>query len=362
MADTMILKRLILLISILISTTAIAIDYGANISGYIFYTTFSDTTFHNNRKVVAINMDADIANTAIRAQVAGLDSSSNIRRLVLEQSMSLYGTDIIYQIGRFGRVDSFYNGVLDSPGDYQMAILPFAGYSYRMYNGSFTTMDGHNLIVKRKLLDNVLVTGRAALGRGVIDEESLQQEAFHRYDPNIHMRSNNDNTDLSLKLESADWSVYLAKHKYISHQSTNSPYYLYKYYVNTYNIATYDLNKYGIQYDNKSWYIRSEITQGNTNTITSSKQISSSQKSIDYNIVSGKYFYNNTIYAGYSNGHNLTKEVHNYDRFIGFTNNYKRFTTSIEYHKGRGAGWVKYGVREGLVSWDTLVASISYSF
>ena len=358
----MILKKLILLISFLIiSVSANAIDYGGNLSGYLFYTAFSDHNFHSDRKVIAVNMDADIANTAIRAQVAGLDSSTFVRRLVLEQALSVYNIDIIYQIGRFGRVDSFYNGVLDSPGDYQMAILPFAGYSYRMYNGSFTTMDGHNLVLKKKL-DNLLITTRAAIGRGVIDEKSLQLEAFKRYDSNIDMSSGNDNTDLSIKVESADWSFYVAKHKYISHQSTSSLSPIYQYYVNNYATATYDLLKYGIQYDNKSWFARTEVTEGSTHTYNRKNIATSFQESLDYNVVVGKYLDNNVIYTGYSLGHNITRDAHNIDRFIGFTNNYKRITTSIEYHCGKGVGWVKYGITENLVRWNTLIGSVSYSF
>jgi len=358
----MTLKKLILLISFLIvSVSANAIDYGGNLSGYLFYTAFSDHSFHNDRKVVAINMDADIANTAIRAQVAGLDSSTFVRRLVLEQAISVYNTDIIYQIGRFGRVDSFYNGVLESPGDYQMAILPFAGYSYRMYNGSFTTMDGHNLILKKKL-DNVLITTRMAIGRGVIDEKSLQMEAFKRYDRNIDMSSSNDNTDLSIKLENADWSFYVAKHKYVSHQTSNSTSPIYQYYVSVYNVATYDLFKYGIQYDNKIWFARTEVTEGITYTYSKNNNVTSFQESLDYNVVAGKYIDNSIIYLGYSLGHNISKDAHNIDRFIGITNNYKRITTSVEYHYGKGVGWVKYGSPETLTKWNTLIGSISYSF
>lgn len=141
--------RLLFLINILIAGCAFADEPNANVTGFIYNTSFSDSKFQNNKTLGAVNIDADYNNFAARVQLGTVEGV--FRRGVLEYSLpTSEKSEFIYQFGRFSRVDSFNDGVIDSPSSYQMAVLPFAGNSYRMINNAFAMIDGHNVQVKYK--------------------------------------------------------------------------------------------------------------------------------------------------------------------------------------------------------------------
>lgn len=333
---------------------------GISVTGYAFNTTFADNDFHKNRNILAVNVDADYSNFAIRTQLATFDAEETIRRGVLEYAAPVFGNDTIVQVGRFSRVDSFYNGVLDAPGNYQMAILPFAGYSYRMYNGSFTAMDGINLITNTKV-KTTLITTRLAYGTPVVNQESLQKEAFRKYDENINMKGTHDNWDASIKLEHGNYSAYISKHFYQTKLSTTSTLLPYKIAERKFHNNEYDLSKFGIQYDNKKMFLRTELTKGHTTIRDANKRMTAEVKAFDYNIVSGCYINDFVLYAGYSHGDNKTRNTINEDTFLGATYNFKNLVVSAEYHKVHGNVWVKYATTP-INRWYTWIISTTYSF
>lgn len=336
-------------------------DPNFSVSGYAFNTTFQDTHFHENRSVVAVNLDADYKQFAFRTQITSADPT--IRRAVIEYSVPLgTNTEFVYQYGRFGRIDSFFNGVLDSPASFQMAILPFAGYSYRMYNGSFTLMDGHHVVLRNHYGDN-LITFRGAYGKTVINsQEDLQKEAFHRYDKDFNLVSRDNNYDLGLHWESKSWHVYTALNKYSVGNTTSSRHPVKQAIYKNFNQVEYTVNRTGIQYDNQCYFVRTEYTEGATRVRSIVGKETGKTDAHDHNIVIGKYIGNFVAYGGISRGFNETAKTNNKDDFVGVTYTKPRYSVSLEYHKGVGDGWTRYENTINDYRWGTFVVSTTVKF
>ena len=112
------------------------------------------------------------------------------------------------QLGRFPRIDSFYNNITDNPGTSNLAILPMAGYNRRMITGTFIMMDGVQ-ILHSKLIDNGLIFTEFSYGKMVVeDQKATQMEAFRMANSNIELKSKNDNFDFMLGWKNDNWTVY----------------------------------------------------------------------------------------------------------------------------------------------------------
>lgn len=332
-----------------------------NFSGFLFNTSFSDSNFHENRTSLVLNADAYYSGLALRTQLSS--EYKQPRRATIEYSFPLSSTEIVYQIGRFGRTNTFYNSILDSPASFQMAMLPLAGYSYRMYNGAFVLMDGQQILLRRTY-DSFSVSGRVSSGKMVIeDQEELQMEAFKRYDPEIRMKSTDDNYDIGLQLETENIKTYVSRNKFNAKLKTDSTHPLKKYIAANFNDSTYIIDKFGIQYDNKKYFGRYEFSRGNTLVKSDKGKDVSESDSKDWNTVIGMNIReDDSVYIGYSNGRNMTRRATYEDTFVGYTLNYKRLTTSIEYHRGRGEGWMRYKTESGSKSWNSWVISTTLKF
>lgn len=356
------LEKLVSLISILIlSGNLMAEEAGVNFSGFLYNTTFSDNKFHDNRNIVAVNADIDYYNFAVRTQIS--NTPDPIRRAVIEYAGPISEkTDFVYQIGRFSRIDSFSNTVLDSPASSQMAILPFAGYSYRMINGDFALMDGHQIQVSGRTPWDHLIRIKGSYGKGVVTEQDdLQKESIKRYDPNILLQSGSSNYDMSIHYETENTHSYIAQNHYQVLVNTNSKLPKYQFITFFNHEVEYIVTRYGFKYDNKKWFARTELILGNTESYSKTGSTTATSKSRDYNIVSGIYLDNYVIYSGYSNGKNLTGGNQNTDHFVGITYNYNSvLTTSVEYHRGRGNSWMKYDSTSD--SWNSFVISTTLKF
>lgn len=356
--------RLISLISILLlCANAYSNEIGLNVSGFVYNTTFSDNRFHDNRTIAAVNVDADYEKFAIRTQLASTENA--LRRAVFEYSLPVHEkTEVIYQAGRFNRIDSFSNNALDAPASSQMAILPLAGYSYRMINGDFALMDGQQLIVSNRTNWGHLVWLRAAYGYGVIDyQENLQKEAFRRYDPNLEIRSKSNNFDAAFHYETANTNWYIARNQYSFSVNSLSDNFIYRMISAKLHNGEYCLNRYGFKYDDHSWIFRTELTQGFVTFASDQGVVEARNKAEDVNYVVGKYIGPTIVYIGHSRGENKTASTANVDTFIGVTYNYKSFfTTSLEYHDGDGRSWMKYSTDSQNGKWNAFVISTTFRF
>ena len=362
-----VLKKFVLLISLIISPLVVIAsedEIWFNYSGFVYNTTFSDNTFHNNRNVVALNADIDYMNVAFRTQVS-IHDSLPIRRAVFEFSNIISEkVEYVYQIGRFSRVNSFYNAVLNPPADYQMAMLPLAGYSYRMFNGSFVLMDGHNFMTTYKMDNGNLIRARIATGRGVInDQENVQREVIGKYDQNLRVETDRNNYDYGLHYDTKEWSLFWSRNDYSTNIGTNSNLKPYKQFEYFYNGAEYHLEKFGVRYDNQKWVISGEYGKGVTKSFSKADLKTSQSMSEDYHIIIGNRITENIyLYSGYSVGFNHTSKTKNFDSFIGTTYNFSPFVMSFEYHSGKGRGWVKYSDTSSEKTWNSWVISTSYRF
>lgn len=351
--------RLFLFLISIISFNANAVE--TNFSGFLYNTSFSDNDFHENRTALIINGDAFFNGVALRTQLSS--EYKQPRRATVEYSFPVGKSEVVYQIGRFGRTNTFYNSILDSPAGFQMAMLPLAGYSYRMYNGAFVLMDGQQILLRRTY-DSFSISGRAATGKMVIDDqEELQLEAFKRHDPDIEMKSTKHNYDIGLQVETENYKAYVSRNKFNAKLKTNSTNPLTKYIASNFSDSTYTIDKFGIQYDNKKYFGRYEFSRGNTMVKSDKGKDVSESDSKDWNTVIGMNIReDDSIYIGYSNGRNMTRRVTYEDSFVGYTLNYKRLTTSIEYHEGHGEGWMRYKTESSSKTWNSWVISTTFKF
>lgn len=365
--------RLVFLISLFVSASAIADDNTSeyllnnephtSITGFVYNTTFSDSNWHDNRTVAAVNLDFDYGNFAARAQIGTYDSV--FRRGVLEYSWPVGGQSaIIYQVGRFSRVTAFNDNVVDAPASWNMAIPPFSGYSYRMINGSFALMDGHRLLIPYRTESGSIVTIKAAYGKSVISQEELQREAFKTYSPDMLMSGDSGAYDVALHYETKQWHFYTSQSFYgfTSNTTSRDPYI--RYAVNGYKNIDYTLNRIGVKYDNSSYFVRTEIVKGLTIASSPSNKETGRVDAIDHNIVFGKYINNDFIvYGGMSYGKNKTADTRNYDKFVGITYKHDKITVSLDYHIGEGHAWMKYETpKDADHRWRSWVISTTYQF
>lgn len=370
------LKPFLFLISIYCAS-ANAIDWegkpdNLQLNGFVYFTTFSDSDWYDDRKVVGLNVDYDIGNFALRSQINSY-SKEPVRRAVFEVAMPLMkNTEMIIQAGRFTRPDSFYSGITDHPAVYQMAMPPNAGYSYRMFHGAFALMDGMNYQTSWRN-DKVLVRARWARGKMVIsDQPELIMEAFKRPlegRDEVYLEPNKNSEDYGLHLETEHWHTYVSRNIYRATTEQVGSSTLARTVATLFYKIDYRIDKVGIRYDtNNKWWIQGEAMHNYV--LVKDKRKPTTQNtvgnSIDYNIVSGYRVNDNwTAYVGHSYGYNRTTVAHNVDQFIGVTWNNHPFTISAEYHRGEGAAWRKYDaptVTSGYPQIDSFVVSGTYVF
>lgn len=359
-------KKFLLLISACCASTALADTFDPNFSysGFVYHTHFSDKNFQDSRSVVAINGSVDFNNFAVRAQLS--TTNTPIQRFVFEASAPIgEKTEIIAQIGRFGRTDPFNHTILDSPASSQVAMLPLAGYSYRMFNGSFTLMDGQQVRVVSRITPTNLLIVRAAYGKMVTDnQEDLQKEAFKRYSPEFEFDAPNKSYDLGIHYEIKNWQFFVSQNHYVATLKTTQPSRFNSAVAAMFENTEYTLKKLGIRYNSNNYVARVELNDGKTRTYSSKGIKTSELDARDYSLLFGKYCGNHLIYVGKSLGINDTTKTRNVDNLVGVTyNRSSRWTVSIERHKGEGRGWMKYDLPENKKSeWNSWVITTTYRF
>jgi hypothetical protein len=353
--------RLILLISLLLFSTFSFADLTKSISGYLYNTTWEDENFNENRTVAAVSGSIEGDNLALRGQVSTSDLI--VRRLTLEYSGTGLSTEHTATVGRFNRVESFFNNLLDAPSSTQMAVLPFGGYNYRMFNGSYVLLDGIGYTNKYKYNGGTLITTKVNYGNSVINsDKDVQLEAFKTYIPTIDVVSD-PTFDISLKVERKGLQGYIARQHYKIHLEPKSSDPMTDAIVSTYKYTDYILYRAGIRKDYNNYFVSIEADKGETIVNSTHKTKSIYNKAMEYNVVLGTYIKDFMLYTGVSRGKNLTTDTSNTDNFIGVTYNYDPcIVVSLAKHQGKGRGWVKYGSSPEEYKWNTLVLSTTYKF
>ena len=348
--------RLLLLISIVAPAYA-----DTELSGYAYTTIFSDHQWYDNRSVAAINGDFMYDHVAVRGQ-ASTYPDIPIRRLTIETDTHIPNGELVVKVGRFSRVNGFYDNIVDTPASSHMAILPQSGYSYRLFSGAFSIMDGIKSETSWVVHDNRIAT-YLSYGHMVIPCQSdLQNEVLHKNIPFLELRSI-PGYSAELHDEVGPFHIYIAESMYgVTMDSINSKDRTSNAVAKTYHVVHYHLDKVGIKFENDFWLASTEYFKGNTHAFTQTDVVTYHLDAEDFNVVLGAYVKEHWfVYTSKSHGHNLTAGTSNNENVYGVTYAYRPFTVSVEKHLGAGNGWQKYGVPPSadINSW---VSTITYQF
>lgn len=344
-------------------------------NGFVYFTEFSDHEWFNGRQVAALNIDYDIDNFAIRTQLSSYKEQP-IRRAVLEFSQPLpYNLEFTAQVGRFSVAESVFDDTTSSPGAFRMAMLPNAGYSYRMFNGAFTIMDGWQVATSWRASD-FLVKVRYGSGKSVIPSQiDLIHESFKRDfegDDAIEMTATPKSYILGMQVEAKDFVGYMSRNQYAYevHKIGNS--YLANLADTRYSEITYRVDRIGGKYDNGDFWIHQEWFHDYTHAFdkrANKMYWYDTGNSIGDVTIVGVHFTDAwSSYIGKSHGKNKMGTTHNIDQFVGVTWNSYPFTVSVEQHRGEGFAWRKHDApyvdfaTKGYPQWDSLVVSGTYVF
>jgi hypothetical protein len=355
------MKHILFLLSFFI-TSAFA---ETSVTGFAYTTQFGDHDWHDPRTIVSVNVDYFNGAFAARTQLSTFKDQT-IRRAVLEYSIPLSERiETTFQVGRFSRLDSFYEGITDSPANYRQAILPFAGYSFRMLNGTFTLMDG----IKNEMTfktDHVLYKTKVSYGKANIPRQTdLHYEAFNRLVPGYTHNSTSNNYDISGHMEMQNWHLYVSRNHYrvTGEADNNSP--IAKAVFRSIDNMEYYINKIGVQYANENDFVAQvEWYHGITKGFSASGRQTASIDSVGYNYMVGKCITDSWFaYVGRSYGNNKVTSRAYQDNYIGVTKLIDSFTISAEWHIGSGREWKKHTspISSG-EKWNTYVLTLTYRF
>ena len=333
----------------------------AEISGFAYATVFGDDNWQKDRSVVAVNIDHMTDVVDIRGQVSTY-ANAPIRRLTIGHTFNTYRDgSLTVRAGRFSRVDSFFDNVLDSPSASGMALLPMAGYNYRMFQGAFTLMDGVKISAQQHFGDH-MISGHYSRGYMVIpDQKEYQNEVLHKVYSGIRLDSMIGDT-IELHHEYGNFHSYISKTLYganavlIASDATS------KYVAANAHQADYTLRKFGVRYDNDDLFVMVERSEGNTETYATNGATKARGFAYDTSRTVGVYLANSwTVYAGQSYGENVVAKTEAKDGFIGLTKRVNRLTISADYHEGNGQGWTDY-TAVAPYTWRSYVLSTTYQF
>lgn len=364
-------KHLILLISLLVSISAHAID-NLQVGGFIYATEFSQNDWYNGRNILAVNLDYDIDNFAVRTQVQSYNEQ-HIRRLVLEYATPVISNvEFITQVGRFSRVDALFNGVTDSPASYQMSMMPNAGYSYRMFNGSFVIMNGATFQTSWRNSE-YLIKGRYSVGKADIpSQEDLATESFKRQDLkgiNAVKFTPELSEDIGLILDTEHFHAFASRYNYKFEINNTGSGIIGRTAATMFHTIHYRIDRGGIRYDNRQYWLHQEWFHDYTWTRDARRMHINNQVGNNVGSISIVGYYLTDawrVYAGKSHGRGKLGNAHNVDEFLGVTWNIHPYTVSLESHRGEGFAWRKYDapyVRlPNVPQIDSLVLSMTYVF
>jgi hypothetical protein len=331
------------------------------ISGFAYNTTFGDQHWQQSRSVVAANFDYTTNVVDVRGQFSTYENEP-IRRLTIGRTFNSYKDGhISIRAGRFSRVDSFFNNVVDTPAASGMDILPMAGYNYRMFQGSFTIMDGIKVDTYNHFGDHALSLHYSKGMMVIPDQKEYQNEVLHKVYPGISLDSMVGDT-IEFHHEWHNWHSYVSKTLYgatserLANDTTSH------YVATNAHQADYTLRKAGVKYENDLGFVMVERSEGNTETYSITGNTTAIGVAYDTSKTLGWYFMDTwTAYVGQSYGENVTSKTEAKDGFIGVTKRVGRLTVSTAFHEGKGQGWMRYEANSPY-EWQSYVISTTYQF
>lgn len=335
------------------------------VSGYAYTTQFEDDNWYDDRTRMAVNLDYMYNNWAIRAQVS-TDPDDALKRLFIERNDLLGSFETTVRVGRVARYESFYSS-LDTPGGTGMVMLPNSGYAYRLLDGVLASIDGIQLEgVKR--FEDTRVSAKYSYGKMVIPSQAnIGREVFRdNWNEDIEITSI-PVYNIGIHIDSGYWDGYYSFGTFsgVSHDNTSSAAdFMTKIknkmatdYIHEYR---YNQDKLGLRYDNKSYWIQSEIVNSLTYADSVTEKNTYFRHANDVNLIIGKHIEDFDFYIGHSNGRNFTDETFNKESFIGATYFSGPWVTSVQYNNGQGHAWHKYD--SNIDHWNSFLGSITYNF
>ena len=352
-------------------------------SGFVYGTWFEDGDWNRGKTAVAVNLDVTTNNFRFNTQV-GTDENGGdhpLRRIFLEYSYPKRGTDSdtdnvhSVTVGRFTRLDSFYNNATDNPGSVGMAVLPFAGYNYRYQDGTFTSIDGIQYRLQHKTDGDDLITAKASWGRMYIDDE----EKINRHlnggksvSRGIEYTGGDGTWDAAVHYETDHWHVFYARTVYkMDVVAKPTATFMERIRVNIAKEFDYTNDRLGIRYRCNTYFVQGEFLQGITRTYSNTNVETTRLTARDGYMLAGLYINDYvTVYAGHSRGRSVqevkyVKPSYSFvnradDSWVGISYEYGKYAAALDWHTGEGQSWAKIG--SDTEEWKSLIASFTYRF
>jgi hypothetical protein len=336
------------------------------VSGYAYTTQFQDNDWYDDRTRMAINLDYMYNHWAVRAQIS-TDPSDALKRLFIERNDLIGSVESTIRVGRVARYESFYSS-LDTPGGTGMAMLPNSGYAYRLLDGVLASIDGIQLEGVKHFADT-RVAVKYSYGKMVIpDQANIGKEVFHdNWNSNIRITSI-PVYNIGVHIDSGNWDGYYSFGTFSGRSHDDTPANAHwmtkiknKMVTDFIHEYRYNQDKIGLRYDNKSYWVQSEIINSLTYADSTTEKNVYFRHANDVNVIIGKHCNENwDAYIGHSNGRNFTDETQNKESFIGVTYSTGPWVSSLQYNRGNGQAWHKYD--SDITRWTSLLSSITYNF
>ena len=338
-------------------------------SGYASYTYISQPDFHESGGIVAVNGAVHYKNWSIKTQIANRDDP--IRRLALEYHTTTPAGSFMVQVGRVPRLLTLYSDVFGNPSEWDMAVLPLAGYNRRMVHSlSFNVIDGIKA-VKDFNVGNTALRVSGAYGYNVQEGCDWQLEAasISKCDKSWQLDPMGNNYNVSLEARiNTNWTLITTFDRVIAKTKLNDPSNRRSAFLVNFLAQEVDYTYWrtGLRYNNKHGYVQYEHGENRTyfkqdlTRFGGPKGWELQASSADDYIVVGYYLNDSwTGYTGYSLGEKHGVDYNNEDTFVGVAYRHEGWTATLEHHRGHG-GWVRHGSDN--YSWEPVVASVTYSW
>ncbi len=358
-------KSLTSLLALLLAQNVLADDTGieTSLTGFVTGTAFSDKDWHTAAYTAALNFDVTKGFWAVRGQIAE-PYAQPIRRLVAERSIFVaQGNEVLVQVGRFPRIDSFYNNVTDTPASAEMAILPLAVYNRRIVkNRTFNSLDGAQIIYTIQTLG--IVRLHADYGKMTVENQCETQIEASKLPCRTGYRIDGirGNYDYGVTYEINNFTLLAYRGDIRAKTVLLNPKDITSVVLSTKaSSIDYDTVKFGARYDyHHKWWVQTEMMHNDFSLALPGKPFVSGQRSVNRYVLVGACATDQFCsYASYNHGKNTTGGKAR-DLVVGSTYTYNTLTTSLEYHRGSGRSWEKYFAPAA--DWSSWVLSITKGF
>ena len=358
-------KLLLLLISILLSTVALADDEHEKVaavsnigeitvrnSGFATFTNVSDHAWFNSIQVAALNTSIHYDQIGFHSQIS-TDSDVHIRRAVAEYSI---GNSLI-QVGRIPRISGFFSNVSGNPDEWGLAILPLATYNRRAISDTtFNTIDGVKLLTDINYkFGNLRLS--ADFGHPPMEDKQHFQQEISRvaYDPSWDAFASKNNYNINSEITFKDWTFLSGHYKLKFGTSMNSVDKNSVEFTNKFQTGVLTFDRVGVKYATQTWTLQAEHSDSRLYATNSLIQISKS-----FYVLSKWHFSDRvSAFVGRSEGSSRYNTIKSHDSFAGVAHRCKNWTATIELHNGNGT-WTKYS--SNINKWNSIVTSITYRF